>query len=307
MSDLSQPGCPLVSIIIPVFNRAHCIARALDSIAAQQFDSIEILIGDDASTDDTIAVAREKSPGIRVASLDKNSGAAAARNAAVKLASGRFLAFLDSDDVWIPGKLRAQLDFLEKNPGVGVCACGHELVRLDGGTKEFPGRNPSDWTRSLAFAQSFHGASTPLIRREVWQETGPQDEGLRVLEDWDWMLRASRVTRLHVLAAPLARIHENRPSDPDFTVLSTRRFLEKHAAAFQHYGMKTHREIESQHWENAGRNNLLHRKFSAGSRHLLRSFFIAPWRNPKVLAALPLAALDSTLGTSLLRPCLRGR
>jgi GT2 family glycosyltransferase len=229
------------------------LKRALDSIAVQGVENLEVLLGDDASSDDTIAVARAALPGIRVATLGRNSGAAAARNAAALLARGHFLAFLDSDDEWLPGKLQAQLDFLARHSDVGICACGHELVRQNGDVKTCYGRNPDDWPLSLSFAQSFHGASTPLIRHDVWRKVGPQDESLRVLEDWDWMLRASRTTNIHVLASPGVRIYENRPSDPDFTLLSTERFLAKHETTFADFPRRVHREIVSQHWENAGK------------------------------------------------------
>jgi len=295
---------PLLSVIIPAYNREHCLERAIRSILAQEISDIEILLGDDASTDGTVALAHSLVPNLRVASLSTNSGAAAARNAAAALASGEFLAFLDSDDEWMPGKIRAQLDFVNRNPDVGICACGHDLIRKDGSVRHIYGRNPDDWKHSLAFSQSFHGASTPLIRREIWQQVGPQDESLRVLEDWDWMLRASRVTDIHVLARPRVRIHENRPSDPDFTLLSTERFLAGHKEEFSRFGARVHRRIISQHWENAARNWFLHGRHPGGCALLLRSFRAAPWRNPKTLAALPLALLDQFTGTKTLNSIL---
>jgi len=295
---------PLLSVIIPAYNREHCLERAIRSIFTQEINGIEILLGDDASTDGTVALARSLVPDIYVTSLAVNSGAAAARNAVAAVASGQFFAFLDSDDEWMPGKLRAQLDFLNRNPGVGICACGHDLVRKDGSVRHIHGRNPDDWKHALAFSQSFHGASTPLIRREIWQQVGPQDESLRVLEDWDWMLRASGFTDIHVLARTHVRIHENRPSDPDFTRLSTERFLALHSQEFSKFGPGVHRRIISQHWENAARNWFLHGRFQGGCALLLRSLRAAPRRNPKTLAALPLALLDHFTGTKFLNSIL---
>lgn len=285
-----------VSIIIPAYNREHCLARALDSIRIQELDSYEILLGDDASTDGTIALAKQKCPEIRIFSLPENKGAAAARNVAAAQARGRWIALLDSDDEWLPGKLAMQLAYLREHPEVGVCACGHELRLRDGGIRHFPGRNPTSWTRSLAWAQSFHGASTPIIRAEIWKDVGPQDESLRVLEDWDWMLRAARKTRVHVLPEMATRIYENAPSNAVHTRIATERFLAKHAPEFAQMGWKAHREIQSQHWENAGRNAFLHGDSRVGSRLLLRSIFLAPWRNPLAFAAFPVASWDYLLG-----------
>jgi glycosyltransferase involved in cell wall biosynthesis len=296
----------LLSVVVPAYNRAHCLERALRSIAAQEIDSLEVLLGDDASTDETVAVARKVNPAIVVTTLEVNAGAAAARNAAAAGAQGEFVAFLDSDDEWLPGKIRAQIQFLQDHPGVGVCACGHIRQKQNGGALPVPGRNPDNWPLALSFAQSFHGASTPVIRRRVWEEVGPQDESLRVLEDWDWMLRASRVTGIHVLARPLARIYENRPSDPDYTLASTERFLAKQATHFATFGPRRHREIISQHWENAGVNWLRHGR-RGGLAWLFRSWLAAPWRNPRVLGAFPLVLCDAlTRRNDLLKILNRG-
>jgi glycosyltransferase involved in cell wall biosynthesis len=282
-----------VSVIIPAYNRAHCLARALGSIRQQGLASCEILLGDDASTDETIAVARREWPEVRVFSLPENRGAAAARNAALPHAQGQWIAFLDSDDEWLPGKLAAQLSYLRDHPGVGVCACGHELILRDGsGSRLFPGHNPADWPRALARAQSFHGASTPVIRADVLARVGGQDESLRVLEDWDWMLRAAACTPIHVLPEIHTRIYENQPSQGCFTREATVRFLAKHRAEFSRYGWKEHREIESQQWENAARNAFLHRENGIGLQLLSRSLLLAPWRNPLSAAAFPVAAWD---------------
>lgn len=287
---------PEVSIIIPAFNRAHCLTRALESIRQQGLTSCEVLLGDDASTDETVAVARQAWPEVRVFSLKENRGAAAARNAALPHAQGKWIAFLDSDDEWLPGKVAAQLAYLRDHPEVGVCACGHTLVlRAEGtgqATRDFPGKNFASWPRALARAQSFHGASTPVIRAEVLQQVGGQDESLRVLEDWDWMLRAAACTQLHVLPEIFVRIYENQPSQARFTREATERFLAKHRTEFSRYGWKEHREIESQHWENAARNAFLHGENLIGQRLLLRAWRLAPWRNPLCLAAFPVALWD---------------
>jgi hypothetical protein len=153
---------------------------------------------------------------------------------------------------------------------------------------------------SLHEAQSFHGASTPLMRREVLEKVGFQDEKLRVLEDWDWMLRISREFRIHVLPEMLTIIHENNPSNPDHTMRSTEYFLCKHREEFLHYGEAHARRMISQHYENAARNLYRHNRTGEGSRMLWKSVASAPLRNPASLVAFPLAGIDFVLGTKLL-------
>jgi glycosyltransferase involved in cell wall biosynthesis len=295
------------SIIIPTYNRAHCIARAVESVRAQGVRDLEVLIGDDASTDGTVDLARRVFPDLLAARLERNSGAAAARNAALRVARGEFLAFLDSDDEWLPGKLGAQLAFLESHPEVAACATSHVFCRRDGVRRDVVVENAGDWSRRLQAGQPFHGASTPVVRRAVLESVGLQDESLRVLEDWDWMLRIAQRHTIHVLPEPLAVIHENGPSDADQTLISTKRFLEKHDGAFLEFGAGHRRELVSQHWENAARSFFRHGRNREGMGCLAKALAVAPRRNPALTAAFPLACVDAALGTRLLRRVLRAR
>jgi glycosyltransferase involved in cell wall biosynthesis len=242
-----------------------------------------------------------------VVCLPVNRGAAAARNAALKIAKGDLISFLDSDDEWLPGKLEKQIRFLVEHPEIGLCGSGHILACKDGSRVEFPGKSPSDWRKELHLSQSYHGASTPLMRREVLEQVGLLDENLRVLEDWDWMLRISRSFGIHVLPESLTIIHENNPSNPDHTLRSTDYFLEKHREEFLHYGSSHARSVISQHYENAARNLFRHQRPREGCRMLWSSVVSAPLRNPASLVAFPLAGLDSVLGTKLLAEVLARR
>lgn len=297
----------LVSVVIPTFNRSGLIGRALESIMAQGIDDLEVLVGDDASTDDTIGTVERIMPCARIVRLDLNGGAAAARNAVLPLAQGKFIACLDSDDEWLPGKLRKQMDFLDSHPEVGLVGSGHILACKDGRRVEFPGKNPDDWRRELHSAESFHGACTPLMRREVMEKVGLLDEKLRVLEDWDWMLRISREFEIHVLPDMLTVIHENNPSNPDHTLASTDYFLAKHHQEFLHYGVVHAGMVLSQHYENAARNLFRHRRTWEGCQMLWKSITSAPLRNPASFAAFPLAGFDALLGTKLLPQVLARR
>jgi GT2 family glycosyltransferase len=165
--------------------------------------------------------------------------------------------------------------------------------------------NPPNWAEALLESQLFHGASTPVVRREVLDSVGFQDESLRVLEDWDWMLRISQRHRIHVLPEHLAVIHENGPSNADFTRESMGRFLKKHLAEIPSPSLR--RRVESQHWENTARCFFRHSRNREGVACALQSMAISPLRNPALTAALPLALLDGGLGTKFLRRVLASR
>lgn len=108
----------VVSIVTPTFNASEFIGETISSIISQEFEYWELLITDDGSTDNTIEIIKsfqEQDPRIKLLVLKKNQGAGAARNNSIKNASGRYIAFCDSDDIWKPNKLQTQLDFMIKN------------------------------------------------------------------------------------------------------------------------------------------------------------------------------------------------
>jgi len=298
---------PTVSVIVPCYNRAHLIGRAFESLRRQTYRDFEVVLGDDASTDDTVAVAQKTWHEIKVARLPVNRGASGARNAAIRASCGRFLAFLDSDDEWLPEKLAVQMDYLQRHPEVAVCACAYRKQWRDGRSTLVPAPHPVDLTKVLHSALDFHGASTPVVRREVLDDVGYQDEDLRILEDWDWILRISQQHRIEVLDEPLAIIHENNPSPPDRMRDSTLIFLAKHDADFRRYGAAHRNRVISQQWENSAFNMFEHGRAFEGVRLILRSLRHAPMRNPASAVLVPLGAIDAIAGTGLARRVLAWR
>ena len=147
-----------------------------------------------------------------------------------------------------------------------------------------------------------------MVRREVLDDVGYQDEDLRILEDWDWMLRISQKHRIEVLDEPLAVIHENNPSPPDRMRDSTVMFLAKHDADFRRYGAAHRRAVISQQWENSAFNMFEHGRPGEGLRLLARSLrHHAPLRNPASAVLPPLGAMDAVAGTGLARKVLAWR
>ena len=124
----------LVSIITPTYNCGRYIGRTIDSVLAQTYENWEMIIIDDRSTDDTRAVVNEyvaKDRRIKYFLLDENSGAAAARTKAMELADGEYMAFLDSDDIWLPEKLRLQLEFMKENGYAFTCTAYEQIDEED--------------------------------------------------------------------------------------------------------------------------------------------------------------------------------
>ena len=121
---------PLVSVVIPSYNCGGVIGDTLESVLAQDYPALEVIVVDDGSTDDTCDVVARY--GDRVTLLQqRNAGAAVARNAGIRCARGDYVALLDADDLWLPGKLSIQVDHLEGNPQVGTCCTRWHLQRPD--------------------------------------------------------------------------------------------------------------------------------------------------------------------------------
>ena len=125
---------PIVSVVIPTHNRAKLVSEAIDSVYQQEGlgkdFNIEIIVVDDASTDSTSEVIKGF-PAVRYIRFSTNLGPAAARNAGIRASTGKYVAFLDDDDIWLPHRLRSQVPMLEANPSVGV-VYGHGYTDGDG-------------------------------------------------------------------------------------------------------------------------------------------------------------------------------
>ncbi len=196
--SFSQAGgeLPLVSVIIPAFNAARFLPRALASVAAQNYpaDRIETIVIDDGSTDDTRALAETFSgqmPGMQVFS-QPNQGVSVARNLAIAVSSGELIAFLDADDRWLPDKVAAQVEVYQAEPGVGLIHCGFEFVDQHGSAlPDWPRRSRLDHGDILLefLCDFFLITSAVMVPRTVLESVGGFDESLKVGEDNELFLR----------------------------------------------------------------------------------------------------------------------
>ena len=175
---MSESHAPLVSAVIPAHNAERYIGPAIESILAQPHRPIEIIVVDDGSDDATAAVARSFGPPVRVIA-EPHAGAGAARNRGVEEARGEFLAFLDADDLWTPGKLACQLGCLQADPSLDY-VLGHAV--------EF--RTAPDGTVSEGVTMLGAAAGAMLIRRQAFQLVGLLRTDLRTGEFIDWFARA---------------------------------------------------------------------------------------------------------------------
>jgi glycosyltransferase involved in cell wall biosynthesis len=233
-----MPAMPAVSVIIPTYNRGYCIAQCLRSVLGQSFTDFEIIVVDDASSDDTRAqVAAVADPRIRFVAHETNRGGAVARNTGIRIAHGEFIAFLDSDDSWQPDKLAKQIEALRRlGPAWGMSYTWLSCVDDDG--KENLRINPEIDGQCLhdMLVSNFIGSfSNIVVRRALLLEVGALDESFRSCQDWDLFIRLTRRAAVHCLreyavcylqsVSDTVRISTN----PRSVIQGHRRILDKYA------------------------------------------------------------------------------
>ena len=179
-----------VSVIIPTFNRAAKTARAISSVLYQRFTDYEIIVVDDGSTDDTEKVRHQFKDRIQYIAHNANRGVSAARNTGVAVSHAPLIAFLDSDDYWLPHKLGVQAAFFAQNPDAMICQTEETWIR--NGRRVNPGKRhlkPSGDVFEASLALCLVSPSAVMLRRELFQEVGVFDEDLPACEDYDLWLR----------------------------------------------------------------------------------------------------------------------
>lgn len=195
-----------ISVIIPVYNRANLLKRALKSIECQTLMPAEVIIVDDGSTQDLRFVLQDyKRLPLTYHRLPENLGAAAARNAGIKLAKYEIIAFLDSDDEWLPRKLENHLAFHESVGGL-ISTTGYSIIEREGACIRERVPNKVQKKEDIFKGCFLAIGSTMLADRKVFQEVGVFDSNLKRLEDWEWLIRITEKNQVHVLPEVLSRL-----------------------------------------------------------------------------------------------------
>jgi len=180
-----------VSVIIPTYNRDAMLKDAVDSVLVQDYRDFELIVVDDGSTDRTPEILKSYREDITVIHQN-NQGVSSARNAGIAAASGRLVAFLDSDDIWMPRKLSIQVDFFRANTEALICQTEETWIR--NGIRVNPGKRHQK-VSGMIFEPSLKlclvSPSAVMIRRRLFEKVGLFDESLPACEDYDLWLRIS--------------------------------------------------------------------------------------------------------------------
>lgn len=219
---------PLVSCVVPVYNGALHLEEALDSILAQDWRPLEVIVVDDGSTDDTRSIAlgvAARAPEVRVVT-QRNAGPAAARNRGIELSRGQLICFLDGDDLWHPEKIRLQVSHLQANPRLDHCV--HHIQNFWDGELVREAERYQHHARGKPVAG--YVTQCLMARRRAFEQAGTFDARLKHGDSADWFLRARGIglvgdlmpevltyRRMH--AENRSRVHASRSLDEFFGIL----------------------------------------------------------------------------------------
>jgi glycosyltransferase involved in cell wall biosynthesis len=233
---------PYVSVIIPTYNRCWILKEAIDSVLSQKFSNFEIIVVDDGSTDATNELLSIY--GDRITTIcQKNNGVSAARNAGISHARGGYIAFLDSDDMWLPEKLSCQHDFFQSHPDAHICQTDEIWIR--NGVRVNP-KNRHKKPSGMIFEPSLHlclvSPSAVMIKKNLFDAVGLFNESLPACEDYDLWLRIGLQYPIYLIDRQLVvkrgghddQLSRN-PGLDRFRIQSIMTILETHTLSTPHY------------------------------------------------------------------------
>lgn len=202
---------PLVSVIIPTHNRAELVSKAVESALGQTYKNIEIIVVSDGSTDNTDDVLEEitkKNENVKYISYHPNKGGNVARNTGIKNAMGKYVAFLDDDDVWLPKKLEKQVLVAESDEKIGIVCSGSVTIDEDTGkTSEAIPEVEYESAKRILFNNDIGTTSTVLVRKSILDECNGFDEELVARQDYDLWIRMCQISNVAVVEECLVEYH----------------------------------------------------------------------------------------------------
>lgn len=279
---------PLVSVVIPSYGRPDLVEQAIESVLNQTYKNIELIIVDDHSpipVKETLSERILDDTRTNVIRLSKNRGANAARNIGIRKSAGKYVSFLDDDDVWLKEKVQRQvIAFDEADSNVGVVFTGLRHIQDDGtplgkATPEFDNIGTEDLLQSgepILF-------STIMVRSEVIDRAGLLDERFPSWQDREWCIRLSENCTFKSIPEPLVRklTSDYEQIGDDFEAkrdVSYPLLLQKHSETARKYGKLTERRFISEQSYQLGRAAMRNRYYSDARKYLLRSIYTYPFR-----------------------------
>ena len=304
---------PTVSVIIPTYNRAHLVGRAIQSVLNQTYQDFELIVVDDGSTDNTDEVIKEfqqKDNRIIYLKHDRNKGGSAARNTGIKASKGEYIAFQDSDDEWLSDKLKKQvIVFFNLSPEVGIIYT--DMWRINKRKRKIyfysPHIMPEDkivYKQALDYGVANIGIGTSLIRKEVFEKVGFFDENFPRFIDLEFFIRLSKYYYFYHIAEPLVYWFdegERISSNINYIVIAQKLILEKYIE-----DIKQDNRLLANHYLKIGSSMCLNGEIKEGEEYILKAINIYQ-NNSKEREILSKNFINIGISLCMNKNFLRGR
>lgn len=267
---------PLVSVVIPTYNRAYCLKKSLNSVLKQSYQNLEVIVVDDASTDDTEStVLSIDDPRISYIKLPENKGANYARNVGIKASVGSFVAFQDSDDEWLCEKIEEQVSrFRQLDVSYGVIYTG--FFRMNGNVVDYtPAHINSSSVFESLLGRNFITTQSILVKRKCFDDVGLFDESLRRFQDWEILIRLSKEYKFYGIDKPYVVAYhtdESISSNDDLLFGALSYIYKKHLSDIREFGK------EAIFLEKLANACVVNGKFSEAISWYVKSLSIEPFR-----------------------------
>lgn len=267
----------LVSVIIPTYNRANLIQQSVKSVLNQTYNNFEIIIIDDGSSDNTEEVINKLNDNrIRYIKHAVNKGASAARNTGIREAKGKYIAFQDSDDHWLPDKLEKQVKRIENTPDhVGAVFGGYWIIGKGNEKRYFPEQVIKDGNIFHTLLKgNVVGMPVVMIKKICFDKVGYFNETLPALEDWELLLRISRDYEFLYINEPLVTVYETENS----ISMHMENTVEAWTFIFNKYYDVISKDIETLalHYYTMGKYYIKSGKYKDGKQLIFKAFKTSP-------------------------------
>jgi len=281
---------PFVSIVTPAYNAQATVGETIESVLSQTFTNFELIVVDDGSMDDTANVVHQFEDKRIKYLYQTHKERSEARNNGIKNAKGKYIAFLDADDTWLPEKLEKQMELFEVDPNLGLVYSDlylcegifpQKITLYSRIRKLYRGYVPLRTMLEEGFIQS----ATPIVKREVFDKVGNFDSNLIPLEDYDMWMRIVAKYSIDFVDQPLAyyRIHSNRTSwkiMPEILFESTHKLIDKIETNFLSEGLLTTNDIikgRSRIYYDYALGIMSRGEFAESKKSYMRSLRIYPY------------------------------
>lgn len=274
---------PTVSVVIPTYNRASVLSRAINSVLSQSFEDLELVIVDDGSTDETEEVIRSyDDPRIEYIRFEVNKGANTARKTGIEAAKGRYISFLDSDDKWLPSKVEQQVKrFNTGSKDVGLVYTGVRFVNNSGETVGISKATTEGDVFNQMLCDNFVGTfSAAMIDTKILDKVGFPDPEVGSGQDWEYFTRCARVTRFGAVSDPLVEYitdQNNRISDNHDPIKKYDSFQSIYCSEINSQSTLVRRKILSCHEFGLGHNMIRLGEYQSAKSHFIQSIIYYPF------------------------------